>query len=285
MDWIAEWKKLQDQSVLYRAVQRDQEESYWAKYALNYDDRRCWGNGLSKELETIRSLLDSSMSVLEIGAGTGALTLPTARIVKRVTAVEPSPSMIKVLEWKLERNGVDNVHTVNSRWEDAEVEPHDVVLAVGCLYVFYDISDALGKMLEKARKGLILTMGSPRQGQLYKEAATVLRVSPPSMGPDFVHLYNVLCQLGIYANVNIVRAKRSLLYENLEHAMDIRAERMELPEEKLPQLKDYLKRRLSVAPSGEFTLGEIEGVTAIIWHWKNGLPQFSFPMADGETLS
>ena len=285
MDWIAEWKKLQDQSVLYRAVQRDQEESYWAKYALNYDDRRCWGNGLSKELETIRSLLDSSMSVLEVGAGTGALTLPTARIVKRVTAVEPSPSMIKVLEWKLERNGVDNVHTVNSRWEDAEVEPHDVVLAVGCLYVFYDISDALGKMLEKARKGLILTMGSPRQGQLYKEAATVLRVSPPSMGPDFVHLYNVLCQLGIYANVNIVRAKRSLLYENLEHAMDIWAERMELPEEKLPQLKDYLKRRLSVAPSGEFTLGEIEGVTAIIWHWKNGLPQFSFPMADGETLS
>jgi len=183
------------------------------------------------------------MSVLEIGAGTGAFTLPIAHIVKRVTAVEPSPSVLRVLEGKLKKNGVGNVHIVNSRWEDAEVEPHDVVLAASCLYVFYDISDALGKMLEKARRGLILTMGSRHQGQPYEEAARFLKVPPPSMGPDFVHLYNVLCQLGIYTNVNIIKGKRGLICQSLEHAMDIWAERMELPEEKLPQLKDYLERR------------------------------------------
>ena len=151
MDWVAEWKKLQDRSVMYRAVQRDQEESYWSKYALNYDARRCWGDGLKSELEIIKGLLDPSMSVLEIGAGTGALTLPIARIVERITAVEPSPSMLKVLRDKLGREGIENAHIIHSRWEHAQVEPHDVVLAVGCLYVFYDIDIMLDKMLQKAR--------------------------------------------------------------------------------------------------------------------------------------
>ena len=277
MDWIAEWKRLQDRSALYKAVKRDQEESYWSKYALNYDERRRSGDGLSRELETIEALLNPSMSVLEIGAGTGVLTLSIARRVNRVTVVEPSPSMLKVLGDKLVRKGIDNVRIVNSRWEDAEVEPHDVVLAAGCLYVFYDIDVVLRKMLQTARRGLILTAGGWQCHQLYEEAARILGVAPPSIGPEIIHVYNVLYQLGIYANVHIMRTKTHVTYESLEHAVDIWSERLELSQEKLPLLKQYLQGRLSETPLGKLTLEETERVASVIWCWKDELRSFPSP--------
>ncbi len=270
MDWVSEWKKIQDRSVMYRAVKRDQEESYWSKYAPNYDDRRCWGEGINRELEVFEGFLDSSTSVLEVGAGTGALTLPVARLVKSVTAVEPSPSMLGVLRGKIEKEGVDNISVVNAKWEDAEVEIHDVVIAAGCLYVFYDIDNVLNKMLEKSRKGLILMLGTPLQGQCYGEAARFLHIQAPLLGPNFIHLYNVLWQLGIYANVNIIRARKAQIYESLEHVLNLWAERLNLAEEKLPCLKKYLEERSSVTSSGELTLGEIEAATAVMCYRRNG---------------
>jgi SAM-dependent methyltransferase len=269
MDWIAEWKKIQDQSVLYRAVREDQEESYWSANALSYDRRRSTDGAFKTEVALITDLLDSSWSLLEVGAGTGAFTLPLARKVSSVTAVDPSPSMRRVLSEKLTKEGLCNVRIVGAKWQNARVEPADAVLASGCLYVFYDIEAALRKMLDNARRMLILTSGDWGYWSPYKEAASALGVPPPSIGPGFIHLYNVLYQLGIYANVTIIRRERELTYESLEHLVDLWSERLELSEEKKPQLQEYVERTASQTPSGEISLGKVDNVTAVIWHEKN----------------
>lgn len=266
MNPIEEWKSLQDESFLYRAVSADQEESYWSRYAPNYDIRRRWGNGVDRELEIVLGFLSPSMSVLEIGAGTGAYTKHVAAKADRVTAVEPSPSMIRLLEANLRTGGMENVSIQQCRWEEADVVPHDVVLAAGCMYVFYDIEQAVTKMLDNAGKMLILTFGKNNRSEIYNDAARMLGVKPPSAGPDYVHLHNVLSHMGIHANVNIIESGKSMIYDDLDHAVNIWAERMALPLEKMGRLRTYLDERMHPIPSGKMSLGEINGITAVLWY-------------------
>jgi 16S rRNA (adenine1518-N6/adenine1519-N6)-dimethyltransferase len=57
--------------------------------------------------------LDDEDTVLEIGAGTGALTLPTARRVDRLYAVETDDRLIAVLQDTLRANNLKNVAIIH----------------------------------------------------------------------------------------------------------------------------------------------------------------------------
>ncbi|RJP86604.1 MAG: ribosomal RNA small subunit methyltransferase A [Desulfobacteraceae bacterium] len=60
-----------------------------------------------------RAKLSSDDLVLEIGAGLGALTIPAARQVRRVVAVEKDPQIAGVLETELAAQAVGNVMLLN----------------------------------------------------------------------------------------------------------------------------------------------------------------------------
>ena len=65
-------------------------------------------------LEAIGPQLDLCESALDIGAGCGALAVPLARRLRRVTALEPSPAMRGSLrQWAVEA-GLGNVAVVGS---------------------------------------------------------------------------------------------------------------------------------------------------------------------------
>ncbi len=269
MNPIEEWKRLQDTSFLYKAVMYDQEESYWSRYAENYDQRRTGGKGPEAELGLVNDLFDRDMTVLEIGAGTGIFTKYIAKKVKKVTVVEPSPSMIRVLKNNLDREHIKNVEIIQAKWEEVETEAHDVVFAAGCLYVFYEIEKALKKMIEKAERLLVLTHGINGYGETYREAAELMGIDPPSSGPDYRHLYNILFLMGIYANVHITKSRSEILYDDMNHAVSIWAERIGAMPGKLDRLQRYLENKLTKLPSGRFSMEGGERVNAIIWHTKD----------------
>lgn len=56
---------------------------------------------------------DASDSVLEIGPGTGALTLPLSQSVDHIIAVEKDAFLTELLEEKLSREGITNVTLIN----------------------------------------------------------------------------------------------------------------------------------------------------------------------------
>ncbi len=60
-----------------------------------------------------RSTLSPEDIVFEIGSGLGALTLPAARQVKRVYAVEKDPQVAEVLQAELANNDIHNVILIN----------------------------------------------------------------------------------------------------------------------------------------------------------------------------
>jgi len=68
--------------------------------------------------------------VLEVGAGTGRLTLPAAARAAKVYALEPVAAMREVLRRKLEERGVTNVTLLDGRAEAVPLGDQSVDLAI-----------------------------------------------------------------------------------------------------------------------------------------------------------
>ncbi|MDR2855406.1 MAG: class I SAM-dependent methyltransferase [Methanomicrobiales archaeon] len=93
--------------------------------------------------------LSSDARVLDIGSGPGFFTLPIAKQVAFVTAVEPARGMREFLLQRCENERISNVSCIAQRWEDVSIEqldaPYDLVLASFSLGM-PDIRTALLKM-------------------------------------------------------------------------------------------------------------------------------------------
>jgi len=107
--------------------------------------------------------VDPESTVLEIGPGTGRLTIPLAKAARKVTVVEPSREMISHLMANAKRNQVDNIVFVNKRWEEVvvgkDLEVHDIVIASFSLFMV-NIEEALAKMNEAAKRAVYLAVSA-----------------------------------------------------------------------------------------------------------------------------
>jgi len=97
----------------------------------------------------------SSDLVLEIGPGQGALTLPLARTVGHVVAVEKDAQLVNALQKRLNRAGITNVTLINHdilKWDFREIRPplSARLLVIGNLP--YNISSPVLEKLIKNRE-------------------------------------------------------------------------------------------------------------------------------------
>ena len=86
------------------------------KRALEYDSKMQKFRNYSQEAKEIARLLNinDQMHVLDMGAGTGALTLELAHVCKEVTAVDVSAQMLNILTAKAHDRNISNINIVNS---------------------------------------------------------------------------------------------------------------------------------------------------------------------------
>src|SRR5215813_14568974 len=98
------------------------------------------------EVNRLAQEVTPSATLLDVGAGAGRFALPLALRCKQVTAVEPSPSMRETLLHLAAEAGINNVTMIARRWEDAEVEPVDVVLSAHVIYLIEDMSPFVAKL-------------------------------------------------------------------------------------------------------------------------------------------
>ena len=94
---------------------------------------------LTPTLRRGREALPAGGSVLDVGAGGGAASLPLCPPAATVTAVDQSPAMLTAFAELAGRQGIDH-REVQGLWPDVagEVGPADVVV---CSHVLYNVGD------------------------------------------------------------------------------------------------------------------------------------------------
>lgn len=198
-DWAALWREL-----VGRAAATDPERSagdYWAGRAEAFDARmQRYSGGRDALVDLVVSKIEPEDTVLDIGAGTGAWTIPLARRAARVTALDSSPAMLEVLRSKLTAGSVSNVDVRAGSWPEAEAGTHDHILAIHSVYGTSDLPRFVDAMTSSARRTCYLGITFPIPTSITRRAAVEIWGSQWGRA-DFVVAYNVLLEMGLMPDV------------------------------------------------------------------------------------
>jgi 2-polyprenyl-3-methyl-5-hydroxy-6-metoxy-1,4-benzoquinol methylase len=106
---IINWNELRKAMMPGGHRRRDHETpgEMWDKRAEEFNrSTKEWGEGTERQVASLQ--LDPDYTVLDVGAGTGRLSVPIAKIVKQVTAVDQSRGMLGYLEENMVEEGLSN---------------------------------------------------------------------------------------------------------------------------------------------------------------------------------
>ena len=190
---------------------------HWQPYAAQFraDPRRTDDPLLERLLKFVKSY----QTVIDVGAGGGRLALPIALRCKQVVAVEPSSSMASVLTDQAREYRIENVSVFQARWEEAQVEPGDLVLCAHVVYVVRDIGAFLRKLDTHATETVLVVLyNAPPQSQIYplwKRIHGKERLALPSLP----QLKEVLAELEIDAQVDLLSPQAPRGFDNREDAL------------------------------------------------------------------
>ncbi len=165
----------------------------------------------------------NEITVLEIGAGSGRWTIPLGKIARSVTAIEPSDAMLGMLRENVASAKLKNVRIVQSSWEEATIEPHDIVVCSHAMYASPDLGFFVRKMEQCATKTCYLAMRLPPSDGIIGTLSLSI-YGHPHDSPNAIIAYNALYSMGIYANVLVEDNIHSWVNSTTEEAF-VRAKR------------------------------------------------------------
>jgi 2-polyprenyl-3-methyl-5-hydroxy-6-metoxy-1,4-benzoquinol methylase len=249
-DWNSLWRELVEIKAKSRQHKfaTDAKGDIWADRAVAYREgvKRRWMRPDSSR-EFILSKMDPELTVLDIGAGTGSWSILLSPRAKHVTAIEPSESMIRVMNESLTAEGISNVSIVQGSWPDVSVEPHDFSLCSHAVYAYPDLAAFIRKMVACTRRMCFMLLRAPSIDGVRAEAARHIWGQPLD-SPNFTIAYNILIQLGIYANVQMENTGlwKPRTSSDMEEAFSDLKRFLGLTEagEHEDYLRDLLRRRL-----------------------------------------
>ena len=200
IDWDDLWRQ-QLQAASFRTLGADR----WNAGAAN------WGKAMDGAFNSdyvdqllARMNLSSDMTVLDVGCGSGRLSIPLAKRVRHVTALDQAPAMLELTKQNAEAEFVENIKTVNVDWTKArigiDVEPHDVVLSSTSVLTL-ELREFLIRMDQAARKSCYLSWGVGTSMSDARVCGVLGEGYRPT--PSYVVIYNLLYSMGIMANVEI----------------------------------------------------------------------------------
>jgi SAM-dependent methyltransferase len=222
-------------------------------------------------LRLLRRLTTAESTVLDVGAGTGRYARAIAPHMRRVVAVEPNGALLEHLRADAAEAGLMNIETVEARWEDALVEPADVVLCSHVLYPHAEIEPFIRKLEAHARAScLILAVAAWQEPPALLELWQRFHGEPRRGQPDARNIFNVLYEMGILANVEMApqRAVGGMwTFSSLGEAVAVCREHLILPADPDTdrELASALQTALQPTRDGGFMLPSQPRVVAGLW--------------------
>ncbi len=183
-------------------------------------------------------------TVLDVGCGTGALAIPLARKVRRVTALDWSSAMLNVLRQKAREARIGNIVPIAGNWLEvrigSEIEPHDVVVASRSLPMG-NLGRALAKLdaATKRRCYLTWTVKDDYEDELADILGSDYHASPP-----YTIIYNLLYSMGICADIEIMETPCGLQFTSLDEAVARATRGAKVDQETYVRLRGFLGSKL-----------------------------------------
>lgn len=197
-DWEGLWRRLAVRDPMGEAEGEPAMVERWRRMARRLDA----GEATQSDplLAFLLQGLGPAMTVLDIGAGIGRWALPMARVARQVTAVEPLAGMREILRERAAAQGIGNLSLVEAAWMEAEVAPHDLVVAAHATYATPDLLAFVGKMGACARRRCALALRLPAHDGIIGELCLGLN-GVWHDSPNFIVGYNLLLSAGYAPHV------------------------------------------------------------------------------------
>ena len=231
---------------------------FWAEKLSNKKDKN-WDNaaeGFYKRTKNedynnalfTKLILNENDTVLDVGCGEGSITIPLSRKVKKVIGVDSSPKMLEYLKKRADEHNINNIETKLMAIEDIKYNDFgdiDVVVCSRSLNGIVPIENVLNELNKIANKYVFITIFGPENKKIEKDFDREICKKTEDF-PDYNYFFNILFNIGIYANVERFDLNNYRKYESIEDAMDNGKFRLDLyNDDEKEHLKKYLERILT----------------------------------------
>ena len=207
--WIDLWER-HDQKDHKQQEFWDNRADFFNKKVFN--DEKIGSNIV--ELLKEKNMLTKEMKVLDIGCGPGKHTLPMAKEVKCITALDISENMLEYLKENMENTNIVNIEPLNLNWKDLDLQDiqwentYDLVFASMTPAIFN--YETLKKMLTASKKYCYLSSFVRREDLLGDEIREYIfqKYELPFEKTEKIYcVFNILWQLGYIPEVRYLRRK------------------------------------------------------------------------------
>lgn len=157
----------------------------WARFGRAYDANFTAANHAVASVALERSGLGAGMSLLDVAAGAGALSIPAARMGADVLAVDLSPLMLELLQERAAAEGLTNIRTQVMDGTSLDVDDQRFDRVCSQLGVMFFMQDGLPEMYRVTAAGgraVVVTFGHPDRVPLTLYDIALRR----ALGPDAV---------------------------------------------------------------------------------------------------
>jgi len=264
IDWNSAWKQAREKRP------RKKDPTFWNRRAPSFGKHVMESDYEKHFLELMQPL--PSWSALDVGCGSGTLAVPLAGRIASVTALDFSSEMLSQLQQRCQDGGIDNITAIHGSWEDdwekLGIETVDVAIASRSIVVD-DLCEALTKLDRAARQRVYLSTivgDGPSDRRIINAVGRAFE-----RGPDYIYVYNLLHQMGIYANVSFITTSEWKRYVSVDDAIDGMSwmlHDMSIEEEN--RLRSYLAAELVFHESG-WRLPSPKVVRWAVISWEKGV--------------
>lgn len=162
----------------------EQVRDAWDEIAPGYDEVVTPSNMNLADSVLGRARVRPGTRVLDVAAGSGALSLPAARAGARVLATDIAPTMVERLEERAREEGLANLEArvMDGQALDLEDDTFDVAVSQFGVMLFPDLPRGLSEMTRVTKPGgrvLVVSMGPPPEVEFLGVFVAGVRAAVP----------------------------------------------------------------------------------------------------------